>query len=176
MLGGELATGTGGGAHDERHVELTAGHVQERGRRVHDLVEREQAEVHRHDLDDRTHPAERRPDPCTDEARFRQRRVADPVASEFLVQALRDGVRAAVVGDVLAHDEHPVVMGERLAQRLSHRFPIGHRRRLAHGHTSSTSSWSPEPGSPGTTGVGSSWFPEPGSPGTAGVGSTGRVT
>jgi len=40
-------------ADHERDVELTAGHVQQRGRVVEDLVEREQAEVHGHDLDDR---------------------------------------------------------------------------------------------------------------------------
>ena len=127
MLGRELAAGAGGHADHERHVELTARHVQQRGRGVHDLVERQQAEVDRHDLDDRSHPAERRADAGADEARLRQRRVAHPVATELLVQALGDGVGAAVVGDVLAHDEHTLVGGECLAERVVHRFAVGHR-------------------------------------------------
>jgi hypothetical protein len=56
--------------------------------RVHDLVERQQAEVDRHDLDDRAHAAQRRADAGADEAEFRQRRVADALGAEFLEQAL----------------------------------------------------------------------------------------
>jgi len=37
------------------------------GRRAHDLVEREQAEIDRHHFDDRAHPAERRTDAGADE-------------------------------------------------------------------------------------------------------------
>ena len=87
MLGGELAAGAGGHADHERHVELAARHVQQRGGVVHDLVEREQAEVDGHDLDDRAHAAERGADAGADEGRLRQRRVADALGPELLEQA-----------------------------------------------------------------------------------------
>ena len=60
-------------------------------------------------------PAERRTDPGADEPRLRQRGVADPVAAELDVEVPGDAVGAAVVGDVLAHDEDAGVAGQRLA-------------------------------------------------------------
>ena len=85
------------------------------GRVVQDLVEREQAEVDGHDLDDRAHPAERGADAGADEGRLRQRRVADPLGAELLEQAQAHGEAAAVAADVLAHQEHPLVAVQRLA-------------------------------------------------------------
>ena len=76
---------------------------------VHDLVEREQAEVDGHDLDDRPHPAERGADAGADERRLRQRRVADALGTELVEQALAHREAAAVAADVLAHQEHAVV-------------------------------------------------------------------
>ena len=60
----------------------------QRGGVVDDLVQRQQAEVDRHDLDDRPHAAQRRADAGADERRFRQRRVADSLRPELLEQAL----------------------------------------------------------------------------------------
>ena len=68
VLGGQLAPAARRHAHDQRHAHLPARHVAQRRRVVHDLVEREQAEVDRHHLDDRAHAAERRADPRADEA------------------------------------------------------------------------------------------------------------
>ncbi|GAA0922537.1 hypothetical protein GCM10009559_06150 [Pseudonocardia zijingensis] len=115
MLGGELAAGAGRDPHDERYGELAARHVQQGGGVVEDLVEREQAEVHRHDLDDRPHPAQGGADPGADERRLRQRGVPDPFGPELLEQALAHREAAAVAADVLAHQEHALVAGERLA-------------------------------------------------------------
>ena len=117
VLGSELATGTGGHADDERHVALPTGHVQQRGRVVDDLVEGEQAEVDRHDLDDRPHPADGRTDACTDECRLRQGCVTDSLGPELLEQPEAHGEAATVTADVLAHQEHPVIALERVAQR-----------------------------------------------------------
>ena len=108
-----------------RHVELAAGHVEQRRRVVHDLVEGEQAEVDRHDLDDGAHPAQRGADAGSDEGRLRQRRVADPLGPELLEQAQADRVAAAVAPDVLAHEEDSVVAGQRFAERLAHRLAVG---------------------------------------------------
>ena len=71
MLGGELPAGAGGDPDDHRHVELTARHVPDGGGVVDDLIERQQAEIDRHDLDDRPHAAERRTDAGADEGRIR---------------------------------------------------------------------------------------------------------
>ena len=59
MLGGQLATGPGRHADHQRNIELPARHV-EYGRGVVDnLIQRQQAEIDRHDLHDRTHSAHR---------------------------------------------------------------------------------------------------------------------
>ena len=57
-LRGELAARAARHPDHQRNAELPAGHVRDRRGVVHDLVEREQAEVHRHHLDDRAHAAE----------------------------------------------------------------------------------------------------------------------
>jgi hypothetical protein len=67
VLSRELAAGSGRHPDHERHAELTARHVPQGRRGVHDLIEREQAEVDRHHLDDRPHTAESCTDPGTDE-------------------------------------------------------------------------------------------------------------
>ena len=53
VLRGELPPAAGRHADHQRHAELIAGHVPDRRRIVEDLVERQQAEIDRHDLDDR---------------------------------------------------------------------------------------------------------------------------
>ncbi len=67
VLGGQLPARAGGHADDERHRTLPSRHVAERGGVVDDLIERQQAEVDRHDFDDRPQAAERRADPGADE-------------------------------------------------------------------------------------------------------------
>ena len=79
MLGGKLAAGAGRHADHQRHAELIARHVAHGGRGVENLVEREQAEIYRHQLDDRAHAGHRRADAGAGEAGFRQRRVANPL-------------------------------------------------------------------------------------------------
>ena len=69
-------------------------------------AEGEQAEVDRHDLDDRALAAEGGADPRPDGRRLGQRRVPDPVLAELREQALGDREAAAVAADVLAHEEH----------------------------------------------------------------------
>ena len=80
----ELAAPARRHAHDERHAELAVGHVPHRGGVVDDLVEREQAEVDGHDLDDRPHAAERRADAGADEPGLAQRGVADALGPELV--------------------------------------------------------------------------------------------
>ena len=133
MLGRQLAAGARRHADHEGHVHLAAGHVEQGGGVVHDLVEGEQAEVHRHDLDDGPHSADGGADARTDECRLRQRRVADALGTELVEQALAHGEAAAVPADVLAHEEHPLVGEERLAQRGAHRVAVRHEASLLGG-------------------------------------------
>ena len=70
-------------------------------------------------------PPSAAPMPGADERRLRQRRVADPLGPELLEQALADREAAAVAADVLAHEEHPLVAPQRLADRLAHRLAVG---------------------------------------------------
>ncbi len=67
MLGGELLARAGGHADHDGHAELPARHVPQGSGVVHDLVQRQQAEVDRHDLDDGAHAAERCADAGTHE-------------------------------------------------------------------------------------------------------------
>ena len=125
MLRGELTAGAGGHANHQRNVELAARHVKDGGGVVHDLVERQQAEVDRHDLDDRTHPAHRRADSGADKGRLGKRRVADALGTELLQQSLADREASAVASDVLAHQKDARIADQRVAHRLAHRFAIG---------------------------------------------------
>ena len=70
MLRGQLPTGPCGHPNNERHVELPAGHVEQRGGSIHQLIERQQAEVDCHDFDDRTEPSECGTDAGADEPRL----------------------------------------------------------------------------------------------------------
>ncbi len=70
VLGGKLAPRPSRHADHERHAELVTRHVPDRGGTVQNLVEREEAEIDRHDLDDGAHPRHRRADACAGEARF----------------------------------------------------------------------------------------------------------
>ena len=105
MLRRKLPPHAGRHADDDWHGKLPARHVAQRRRGVHDLVDRQQAEVDGHDLDDRPHAAERRADASADERGLRKWRIADALFTEFVEQALADCEAAAVPADVLAHQE-----------------------------------------------------------------------
>ncbi len=107
---------------------------------VEDLIQRQQAEVHGHDLDYRTHAAQGRADAGADEAGFGQRGVADALGAELLQQAHAHREAATVAADVLAHEEHPLVAGHRLANRLPHRLAIRHLLDVNGGHEGSPGS------------------------------------
>ena len=87
MLGRDLPARTGGHADHERHVELPARHVEDRRRVVHDLIEREQAEVHGHDLHDGPQARHGRADAGADEGGLGQRRVPDALGPELLEES-----------------------------------------------------------------------------------------
>ena len=84
-----------------------------------------QAEIDRHDLDDRPHAAEGRTDPGADKGRFGKRRVADALGTELVEQSLGDRIAAAIAPDILAHQEDARIGQQRLADRLADRLAVG---------------------------------------------------
>ena len=85
----ELVAGALRHAHDQRHARLAAEHVVDVRRVVDDLVEREQREVDRHQLDDRAQAGHRRADAHADDRVLGDRRVAHALLAELLEQARR---------------------------------------------------------------------------------------
>ena len=97
VLGGQLPTGSRGRAHHEGDGELATRHVQQRRGGVHQLVERQQAEVDRHDLDDRAQPHHRGANAHAGESELGDRRVdhahlADLVARLHQVKGDQHGL------------------------------------------------------------------------------------
>src|SRR3990172_1544095 len=117
----QLAPATGH-AHDERHAPLPSEHVMHLRGVVDDLVHRQEAKVDRHKLGDGALPADRRAHRHADDRAFGNGRVPNAILAEFVEQAARHGVRAAVRADVLAHDEYTFVAQHFLAHRLLQRF------------------------------------------------------
>ena len=118
-------------AEHDRDVELPAAHLEDLGGVVDDLIDRDQREVEGHELDDRPQPDHRGADADAGEPHLGDRRVDDAALAEALEQALGDLVRAVVVADLLAHDEHVGVAVHLLAHGLVERLAIaddGHFR------------------------------------------------
>jgi len=109
----------------DRHLELAAGHVPHHGGVVHDLVDREQAEVHGHHLDDWAHAAKGSADAGANERRLAKWRVADAFLAELFKKPLAHGVGASVPADVFAHEEHARVFPKKGRQRRSHGLSVG---------------------------------------------------
>ena len=64
-----------------------------------------------------------------DDPRLRERRVHDAVGAELLEEAVGDLERAAEDADVLAHQQHALVVAHLRAQAVGDRLQVGH---LAH--------------------------------------------
>ena len=113
------------------HLDLASGHVAVLGGLLDELLHRQRHEVLVHDLDDRAHAGDGRADAGSDDRHLGDRRVAHALGPELVEHPLRDAHRAAHLGDVLAHDEDVVVAAHRLAHRVAHGLPVGHRRHQA---------------------------------------------
>ena len=93
---------------------------------VDDLVEAERQEVAEHDLGDRAVAGEGEPGRHAGDRALADRRRAHPVR-EVRAQPARHLEGAAVrVDDVLAEQDHPLVVLERAAQRVAHRTRRDH--------------------------------------------------
>ena len=112
----------------ERDPDLAVEHVGDRRGVVDDLVEGEQREVDRHQLDDRPQPAHRGADAGADDRVLGDRHVADAALAELLHQALGDLESALEDADVLAQQQDRLVPLHLLAERGVERLPHPHRR------------------------------------------------
>ena len=143
MLCGKLPPGAGRHADHQRHGELAARHVRDGRGVVDDLVQRQKAEIHCHDLDDRTHTRDRRTNPGTDITALGQRRVANRVFAQFVCQTFGDRVAAAIARDVLAHQEDARIGEDRFTDRLLAGLAVGHA--LQRGHVAAALIAAPDP-------------------------------
>ena len=104
-----------------------------------DLVERGEDEPVELDLAHRPEPAHREADRGADDAGFGQRRVEDALLAELGLQPLGHAEHSAELADVLAHEEHAVVLAHRAPQPRAERAAERHvlhgwcrRDRVAH--------------------------------------------
>src|SRR5512136_1976678 len=108
-------------------------------RGIENLVEREQAEIHRHQFHDGAHSSHRRSNAGAGKSGFRERRIANPLGAEFGKQPVAHRIAAAITADVLTHQKNAFVAFNRIAKGLAHRFTISQLDRswsgsfLAHG-------------------------------------------
>ncbi len=102
------------------------------GAHGHDRVEGARDEVRELQLGDRSLPHPGRPERGADEALLGDRRVDHALGAEFLQQPLGDAERPAEVADVLAYEEHPLVLAHGIRHRRANRLEVGD---LGHGAT-----------------------------------------
>ena len=126
MLGRELPPSAGRHTNDQRDAELVARHVADGRRRIENLVEREQAEVHRHQFHNRAHTGHCRPNAGAGKPGFRKWGVADPLGPKLCKQSMADRVTAAISADILTHQKNALVALHRVTKGLSHRLAIRH--------------------------------------------------
>src|ERR1041384_2007082 len=139
MLRGELERGSVGTAEHNRHPNLPARHVEHFRGRIHDLVEREQRKVPRHELDHRAEPAHRGADADAGESKLGDGRIDDALGAELLEQSPAHLVRALIDADFLTHQEDVGIALHLFAQRLIQGVSI---RESGHRQSASTSRYS----------------------------------
>ena len=125
MLRRELQRRAVGTAEDDRHVELTARHIEHLRGGIHDLIEREEREIPGHELDDRAQPHHRGAHADAGEAELGDGRVDHAHLAEFFEEALRHLVGAVVDADFLAYQKDAVVLMHLLAESLIECVAIG---------------------------------------------------
>src|SRR5699024_2219945 len=97
---------------------------------VDDLVDGQQREVDRHDLDDRAQAEHGGSDGRADEALLGDRGVPDPLGAEFFEETLGDLVGALEDTDLLAHDEDVLVAEHLGAQCVPQSLAVSDHRHV----------------------------------------------
>ena len=124
MLRPQLMCGAPRPADDHGNRQLSARHVPDFSRVVDDLIQRQDAEVKRHELDDRTQPGHGRTDGQPGEPRFRNRGVQNPLRAELFHEPPADLEGPLVITLFLADQEDAVVPPHLLAHGLVQRFAV----------------------------------------------------
>ena len=112
---------------DDRQLGLPARHVAPLRRLVTDLVHGDPEKRREHQIDDRPPARRGQPDRGSHEPGLRDRRVADALSPELLGEPGEQAERAAD-GDILTHDDDPLVRGHLLPQGRSERLAVAKRR------------------------------------------------
>ena len=139
-----------GHADHQGHVPAARRAVIHARRLTHDLVEGRVDEIGELNLADRPQVRQRRADAHADDAHLRQRRIHDAPRAVLLVEPLRGAEDAAAPTDVLAGDEDPFVLRQRLVQRAADGLDQGHV-----GHQASPSGNGASTGESASSGAGS---------------------
>ena len=127
----ELAAGADDGADHERDADLLLRQEPVLRRLVDEAVHRERQEVAEHDLDDRPEAVHRRAERRARERQLGDRRVEDALRAVLVVEARRRREDAAGDGDVLAEEDHALVGGELLVERVADRGAKGDSRHVS---------------------------------------------
>ena len=104
---------------DERHADLLLRQEPVLRRLVDEAVHREREEVAEHDLDDRSQAVHRRAERGARERQLGDRRVEDALGAVLVVEARGRGEDPPGDGDVLAEEDHALVGGELLVERIA---------------------------------------------------------
>src|SRR5690606_40798897 len=94
---------------DDRHFNLPATHRVGFRRIADDLIEGNETEVPRHELDDGPEPRHRGPDSDPRKAGLRDRRVDNPPLTKLGEQPPRDRISATVITHLSAHQNDAIV-------------------------------------------------------------------
>src|SRR5215471_7386175 len=119
VLRGECAAVIHAAGEDDRHADLPPGHVSQLGRLVDNLIRGQIHEAGDAEIDYRTQPPNRRPNPDACEGPLGNRRAPDARFVESI-----DDAAAAIDGDVLPHEDHALVALHLLDLRLNDRLEI----------------------------------------------------
>ena len=115
-------------ADDDRHGPVAVGAVARPGCLADDLVESRVDEVGELDLGDGDQAVERRADSDSNDRRLGKGRVEHARLAESRVETLGGAENAALLADVFAQDEHPLVALHLLGHGRAHGFDHAHLR------------------------------------------------
>src|SRR5690606_10033765 len=118
----QLPGGPVGTTEYDGDLELPAGHVPDLRRIVDDLVERDEGEVERHELDNRPEPLERSTNSDSGKACFGDWCIDHTLRPELFEHAFAHFVRSVVLGDFLTHEENILIPLHFLDHRRPDRF------------------------------------------------------
>ena len=119
----ELMSGAVWSAKGDWNIKLPARHREHVRRVVYDLVESDERETERHELDNRPQANHGCAHSKPGKTVFTDRRIDDAFRAKAIEQTLTDFVSAVVFGDFFAHQKHVGIalqfFGERFVERLT---------------------------------------------------------